>query len=148
MLTRQELLEIINDLNDRWAGSKVGFVNGYRDQWFIGGCLSEDSQNRKELRLHFCQGRNTGRINFNGGYEVLLNVTDCKTREEVMEEFRLLDHHKRREKEKLEARCLACLHALGRLTGNCVPHEACGFKRNLKKKGTNHVIRNCESPCL
>lgn len=142
MLTREELLESVNDINRCHAGCKVGNVNGYRNQWFIGGYLHEEQLERRTLRLRFCQGRNVGRINFNGGYEVALDVTNCKSREEVFEEFRLLDHHKRREKEKaealrqrLEARCPNCVHYLGRLTGNCVPSAACDYERIRKPRG-------------
>jgi hypothetical protein len=148
MLKREELLEIVNELNSCYAGSKVGYINGYHDQWFLGGYLNHYKNDLKELRFHFCQGRNTGRIKFNGGYEVTLNVADCKSREEVMEEFRLLDHHKRKEKERLESRCLSCLCALGRITGNCFPNESCGFKKISKKKGMSQIISNRESQSL
>ncbi len=133
MLSRQVLLEVVNELNSRYAGSKVGFIKGYRDQWFIGGYIGADQDLRQVLRLHFCQGRNTGRINSNGGYPLNMDITRCGSREEVFREFELLDHHKRRERDRLERRCLNCLHSLGRLTGNCVPSGSCGYERFQKK---------------
>lgn len=142
MLTREKILEIVNDLNRSFAGRKVGNVNGYRDQWFIGGHINKDKPDRQELQLHFCQGRSVGRINFNGGYTVILDVTDCRNREDVFKEFKLLDHHKRHEKEKaeakrarLEARCSHCVNYLGRITGNCSPSPSCDYKRIRKRKG-------------
>jgi len=71
MLLRNQLLEAVNALNHAYAGRQVGYVNGYRDQWFIGCSIHLDEPFRKVLELHFCQGRNTGRINSNGGYPVL-----------------------------------------------------------------------------
>jgi hypothetical protein len=146
MLTREELLESVNDINRCHAGCKVGNVNGYRDQWFIGGFLHEGSLERRTLRLRFCQGRSVGRINFNGGYEVALDVTNCKGREDVFEKFRLLNHHRQREKEKaeslrmrLEARCPNCIHYLGRLAGNCIPSAACAYKRIRKRKDPKKI---------
>src|SRR3989338_2418723 len=122
MLTRKELLETVNELNSQNAGCQVGYISGYRDQWFIGGYIKKDNPDRQELQLHFCQGRNVGRINSNGGYTVILDVTDCKHRDDVFKEFELLDHHKRRAKEeeaerqaRLEARCRHCINYLGRL---------------------------------
>ena len=147
MLSREELLETVNDLNSQNAGRQVGSINGYRDQWFIGGSIYQDHQSGQELLLHFCQGRNVGRINFNGGYTVNLNVTDCKTRGDIFKEFELLDHHKRREKEKaekrrakLEVRCTHCVNYLGRLTRNCTPSDSCGYKRIRKRKETGRKI--------
>lgn len=141
MLSREELLETVNDLNRQNAGRQVGSINGYRDQWFIGGSIYKDRQDGQELLLHFCQGRNVGRINFNGGYTVTLNVTDCRTPGDVFKEFELLDHHKRREKEKtearqakLEARCTRCASFLAGLTRNCAPSDSCGYKRIRKRK--------------
>lgn len=142
MLTREELLEAVNELNSRYAGSKVGYINGYHDQWFLGGYVYKDEPDRQEVNLHFCQGRSVGRINSSGGCTVILNVTACERRREVFEEFRMLDPHRRREKEKadalrirLEARCLRCVHYLGRLTGNCTPSAACDYKRIRPRKG-------------
>jgi len=142
MLTRKELLETVNELNSQNAGCQVGYISGYRDQWFIGGHINKDQSDRQELLLHFCQGRNVGRINFSGGYTVILNVTGCKNRAEVFREFDLLDHHKRRAKEeseerqaKLAARCINCVNYLGRVTGNCTPSPSCGYKRIRKRKG-------------
>ncbi len=140
MLTRKELLEIVNELNSQNAGRQVGYISGYRDQWFIGGYIGRDNSDRQELELHFCQGRNVGRINFNGGYTVTLDITRCKNQQEVFEEFELLDHHKRCEKEraeerqaKLDARCLRCVNFLGRLTRNCKPSSECGYKRTRRR---------------
>ncbi len=142
MLSREELLETVNELNSQNAGCQVGYISGYRDQWFIGGHINKDKPDRQELQLHFCQGRNVGRINSNGGYTVILDVTGCKNREEVFREFELLDHHKRHEKEKaeakrtrLEARCFHCVNYLGRITGNCSPSLSCGYQRIRKRKG-------------
>lgn len=142
MLSREELLETVNELNSQNAGCQVGYISGYRDQWFIGGHINKYNPERQELQLHFCQGRNVGRINFNGGYTVILNVTGCKNREEVFREFELLDHHKRRAKEeeaerqaRLEARCRHCINYLGRLARNCAPSPSCGYKRVRKRKG-------------
>ena len=142
MLSREELLETVNALNSESAGCQVGYISGYRDQWFIGGHIYKDESNRQELQLHFCQGRNVGRINSNGGYTVILDVTNCISRQDVFDEFELLDHHKRREKEeaaekqaKLEARCPRCINYLGRITGNCSPSPSCGYKRIRKRKG-------------
>lgn len=142
MLSRQELLETVNDLNSQNAGCQVGYITGYRNQWFIGGYINKDEPDRQQLTLHFCQGRNVGRINFNGGYTVILDVTECKNRQDVFAEFELLDHHKRRAKEeseerqaKLEARCRNCINYLGRLARNCSPSSSCGYKRIRKRKG-------------
>ncbi|HOW87340.1 MAG TPA: hypothetical protein PKV84_01615 [Candidatus Omnitrophota bacterium] len=156
MLTREELLETVNELNSRNAGRQVGYISGYRDQWFIGGYISRDNPDRQELKLHFCQGRNVGRINFNGGYTMFLDVTACKNQQDVFSEFELLDHHKRREKEKAvermaqaEARCTRCINYLGRLTRNCKPSPICGYKRIRSRKKESWKTGNCDlvSPC-
>ena len=134
MLTRELLLESVSKINELHGGRKVGFIEGYHDQWLI-GCHIDAM--RKDgawaLTLHFCQGRNTGRINFNGGYEVTVDVTLCESVEDVLSEFRLLDHHRRKEKEKWEARCLNCAHYLRRLTGGCEPAQSCGYLRMKNK---------------
>lgn len=141
MLSRNLLLEAVNALNHAYAGRQVGYVNGYRDQWFIGCSIQLDEPLRKVLELHFCQGRNTGRINSNGGYPVELEVTHCENMQDVFREFELLDHHRRREKERaealqvrLEARCPHCVNYIGRLTGNCNPSSSCAYKRIRSKR--------------
>lgn len=148
MLSRNQLLEAVNALNHAYAGRQVGNVNGYRDQWFIGCSIHLDESMRQALELRFCQGRNTGRINSNGGYPVELEVGHCESVQDIFKEFDLLDHHKRRAKEnalafqeRLEARCPNCVKYLGRLTGNCAPSRACGYERVHPRKGVkNHVI--------
>ncbi|PIQ87525.1 MAG: hypothetical protein COV74_00190 [Candidatus Omnitrophica bacterium CG11_big_fil_rev_8_21_14_0_20_45_26] len=75
MLARISLLEAMNEINARFAGSKVGFVNGYHDQWFLGGCVAVDTEEKQTLRLQFCQGRHVGKIHSNGGFPVWLDVT-------------------------------------------------------------------------
>ena len=141
MITREILLEAVNALNHAYAGRQVGFINGYRNQWFIGGSIKLDEPMRKVLELHFCQGRKVGRINFNGGYTVEMDVTCCESVKDVFNEFELLDHHKRREKDRLDARCTRCVNYLGRLTGNCAPSLSCGYQRIRPiKGGKTHVV--------
>lgn len=134
MFTRLDLLEAVNRINQHHAATKVGFINGYHDQWLIGAHLNGNESKKRIITLRFCQGRNTGRINFNGGYPVELDVTHCNNELEVLREFELLDHHKRTENEKLEARCSHCIHYLRRLTGGCEPSQSCGYKRLSRKK--------------
>ena len=133
-MTRVMLLEALNSISQVHAGRKVGFIQGYHDQWMIGASIEIDKPDRQVIRLHFCQGRNVGRINFNGGYSVSMDVSKCLSVGDVMKEFVLLDHHKRREKEKCEERCQNCIHYLRRLTGGCEPGESCGYERIRKKK--------------
>ncbi len=141
MLSRNQLLEAVNALNHAYAGRRVGNVNGYSNQWFIGCSVHLDEPTRKILELHFCQGRNTGRINSNGGYPVELEVGHCESVQDVFKEFELLNHHKRREKEKADAfkarldrRCPNCVNYIRRITGNCIPSFSCGYKRIRRKK--------------
>ncbi|GEM_PF-2614298 len=137
MLTRELLLESVNRIGELHGARKVGSIEGYRDQWLI-GCHVDGTRRDggQALPLHFCQGRNTGRINFNGGYEVTLDVTHCESVKDVLAEFLLLDQKKRREREKWEERCSHCAHYLRRLTGGCKPSGSCGYIRIPRMKLT------------
>lgn len=153
MLSRNQLLEAVNSLNHAHSGRQVGYINGYRDQWFLGCSIHLDEPLRKVLEIHFCQGRSTGRINSNGGYPVELEVTHCESVQDIFREFELLDHHKRREKERaailqarLEARCVHCVNYIGRLTGNCVPFRSCNYKR-VRRKHNKSMIQFSEKGC-
>ncbi len=75
-----------------------------------------------------------------------LEVGHCESVQDIFKEFELLDHHKRREKEKadalkarLDARCPNCVNYIGRITGNCIPSLSCGYKRARRKKRTTGV---------
>ncbi len=135
MLTRELLFESVNRIGELHGARKVGSIEGYRDQWLI-GCHVDGTRRDggQALTLHFCQGRNTGRINFNGGYEVTLDVTHCESVKDVLDKFLLLDHKKSRERKKWEERCSHCAHYLRRLTAGCEPAKDCGYTRIRKKK--------------
>ena len=110
-MSRLDVLNWINSFTCSTAAKKVGRVSGYKDQWFVGAWLEESAGRR--LYMHFCQGRNVGRITQNGAYNILVDISDCDNKEEIDFKFNLWTLNQKETQDTIKANLAGLVFAMG-----------------------------------